>query len=130
MDIAALLTQEYNEKQAVANAAQEKISAAKSKDSNKAVATLRDKTPLEEVPEDIRREVQKVRTWRDAAMQKIYEAEEKVNASVAGHVSSAVNLTDEQLAEETAKYDYSVMFDQGLSRDPNAPAPRHRFLAT
>lgn len=105
MDIAKLLTDEYNEKATVANAAAEKVAAAKSKDSNKAVATLRDKTPLDEVPEQIRPDVQKFRVWRDAAMQKIYEAEEKVNAQVAEHVTSAVNLTPEQIAEETAKHE-------------------------
>src|SRR3954468_19763469 len=33
-------------------------------------------------------------------------------------------------AEETAKDVYRVLVREGLERDPDAPAPRHRFLAT
>ena len=33
-------------------------------------------------------------------------------------------------AEETAKDVYRVLVREGLERDPEAPAPQHRFLAT
>ena len=33
-------------------------------------------------------------------------------------------------AEETAKDVYRVLVREGLERDPEAPEPRHRFLAT
>lgn len=105
MDIAALLTEEYTTKSATANSAAEKISAAKSKDSNKAVANLRDKEALENLPEAVRADIKKFRDWRDAAMAKVYEAEEKANATLRTHVESQVNLTPEQIEEATKSYE-------------------------